>query len=108
MGTVLSFPKRAIERAAPAPSPIVATWFWHAKAGLDRMLRRLGFRVPPSHIEVDDSRTGKKIVIDTGPVFTRLTVNGTDYFYDRNGRLHGSGSQVHYLPAKPRSTPIRG
>lgn len=42
--------------------------------------------------EIQDEVTGQSIVIRTGPLFTRISVNGRDYFFDRfTGRFDGSG-----------------
>ncbi len=41
---------------------------------------------------VDDKLTGQHIEIATGPLFTRLSVNGRDYYFRRlTGEYDGSG-----------------
>ncbi len=42
--------------------------------------------------EIDDTLTGQNIRIRVGHSFTRITINGRDYYFDRlSGRFDGTG-----------------
>ena len=62
------------------------------REGLGRVLNF--FRVPGriKNLAVKDELTGQEIEVHIGVLFTRLTVNGRDYFFNRlTGRLDGTG-----------------
>jgi hypothetical protein len=42
---------------------------------------------------IRDELTGSIVEVSTGPLFTKLSVNGRDYYFERcTGRYDGSGS----------------
>ena len=56
------------------------------------LLNRLGVPGFVRPVEFTDKLTGRTIQIDTGPLFTRVCVDGRDYYFKRlNGRYDGSG-----------------
>jgi len=62
------------------------------REGLGRVLNFL--RVPGriKNLAVKDELTGQEIEIKVGVLFTRLTVNGRDYFFNRlTGKFDGTG-----------------
>jgi hypothetical protein len=109
MGKVLKFPKAkeargAMRTAARRRHALLLQCRGRGKAVLFKLGKRFGLPGPMSRIETRDMRTGKKIVVQVGPVFTRLTFDGHDYFYDRKGIEHPSGSTVHRLPVRPAAS----
>ena len=68
----------------------VADWLAHAAAYVADRLRLPGAVRP---CEIEDPVTGDRISISVGPRFTRLAVNGRDYYFERvTGTFDGTGS----------------
>jgi hypothetical protein len=43
--------------------------------------------------EIADEYSGHHLLIQSGPMFTRLTINGRDFYFDRfTGKYSGTGS----------------
>ena len=82
----------------PGGRPAVggAGWWVRTKGrmrvGLGLALRRLGVAGMVGPVEVNDTATGQTIVVTIGTLYTRLSVNGRDYYFDRfTGRFDGTG-----------------
>ncbi len=60
---------------------------------LGTLLNRLGAPGAVRNVDIEDSATGYRISVRTGPMFTRISVNGRDFFFRRfTGRFDGTGS----------------
>ena len=60
---------------------------------IGRVLRKL--RIPGAMSEADilDDATGQSVRVRVGSLFTRISVNGRDYYFDRfTGRYDGTGT----------------
>lgn len=56
------------------------------------LLNRLNVPGALRSVQIDDELTGQQLDISVGASFTRITVNGRDYYFDRvTGRYDGSG-----------------
>ncbi len=63
-----------------------------AKVTIGRALAKLRLPGAVSPVEIDDPVTGMKIRINVGPLFTRIEINGRDFYFDRfSGRFDGTG-----------------
>ncbi len=60
---------------------LIAYWLWRAKEALGESLHRLGFPGRLRSLRLEDALVGQSIVIDATPAFTRVTVNGQQYYY---------------------------
>jgi len=59
---------------------------------LGRLLNRLGVAGAVKPMKISDSLTGQKMEIRVGLLFTRISVNGRDYYFNRlSGRFDGTG-----------------
>ena len=90
---VISFPDRRSPQAAAAG----ATWLDIARGRLrvavGGFLNRV--RVPGAvqPVDVTDNVTGQCLSVAVSALYTRITVNGRDYYFDRiTGRFDGTGS----------------
>ena len=92
LGKVMHFPKSKIGR----PASIGASWMdvtvSRAKELLGRLLNRLRIPGPVRNNTIEDALTGQRIEIHVGVFFTRISVNGRDYFFHRvSGKFDGTG-----------------
>jgi len=63
-----------------------------AKEKLAQLLDWLKIPARIRSVKIDDSLTGDSIEIKPSGLFTKLTVNGRDYYFDRfTGRFDGTG-----------------
>ena len=88
---MISFP----EQSHPATIGATRVQIWRGRAAtlFGRLLN--AFRLPGAIADavVDDSLTGQHIEVVVGPLFTRVSVNGRDYYFRRlTGKHDGSGS----------------
>jgi hypothetical protein len=57
------------------------------------LLNKMGIPGAVREVSIDDKATGQYIQVSTGRLFTRLSVNGRDYFFNRlTGRFDGTGT----------------
>ena len=57
-----------------------------------RWMTRIGIPGFVGDIKVSDELTGQELEIKTGVLFTRITINGRDYYFDRiTGKFDGTG-----------------
>jgi hypothetical protein len=60
---------------------------------LGRLMNRFGFPGIIRDCVIEDELTHQKIEVRRGVLFTKITVNGRDHFFDRiTGKFGGSGS----------------
>ena len=63
------------------------------KECLGRTLLRTGIPAMLSDCSINDELTGQQIDIQSGVLFTRVSINGRDYFFDRfTGKYSGTGT----------------
>ena len=86
--------------------------FERLKRKLGQILLKLGVPGPVSDIVICDQPTSLterlldsryQVVVKTSALYTTISVNGRDYFFDRlTGRYDGSGLAVDDQPITPR------
>jgi hypothetical protein len=89
--TVIPFP------LGPTAATIGATrlqiWKERLREGLGVALNRLRLPGTISPGLIEDALSGDRIEIRVGPLLTRISVNGRDYYFDRiSGAPAGTGS----------------
>jgi hypothetical protein len=95
---ILKFPKRRRVHPSSVRRSRVPGWIWRAKARLGESLHKLGFPGRIRSLQLEDALTGQDIVIDASPSFTRVSVNGRDYYYHHlMWRSIGTTAKVHDL-----------
>jgi hypothetical protein len=92
--SVLKFPVKADE--APPAMDGASRWrLWRerAKEWVGRLLTRIGVPGAIRDADINDEMSGQRIRVTVGSLFTRITVNGRDYFFHRfSGDFDGAGS----------------
>ena len=67
-------------------------WKGNAWASLGQWLCRIRCPGFVEDIALNDQVTGRQLTISSSPYFTRISVNGRDYYFDRlTGRFDGTG-----------------
>jgi len=93
MTTILNFPQsKSIGTSTVSGANVLEILYGRVREGLGRILNFL--RVPGriKNLAVKDELTGQEIEVHVGVLFTRLTVNGRDYFFNRlTGKFDGTG-----------------
>ena len=65
------------------------------REGLGLALRRVGVPGAIRPMQYDDPVTGDLLEVAVGPFYTRVTLNGRDYYFDRiTGRFDGTGQAL--------------
>jgi len=91
MANVTQFPRRSSEATSGATR--LELWRGRARETLGKLFNRLGAPGAIRPVSINDSLTGQRIQVQVGPLLTRLSVNGRDYYFDRiTGRAAGTGS----------------
>lgn len=68
-------------------------WKGRAKIWICRVLNRLGIPGAIQDADIDDPLTGNHIKVRVGVLFTKVSVNGRDYYFRRlSGRFDGTGA----------------
>ena len=95
MGKVVSLkPMLKIDSVAPAEIGASGWSIWKEKAreSVGSLLCRLGLPGFIKQLNYDDPLTGQQISISSSSLFTKLSVNGRDYYFDRiTGKFDGTG-----------------
>jgi hypothetical protein len=90
---VLKFPTRSAAKVASTGAGAYAVWKGRAKGWFCRLLNRLGVPGAVQETAIEDGLTGQSIHVHVGVLFTRISVNGRDFYFHRlSGRLDGTGS----------------
>ena len=90
--TIIKFLKRPIERAAAEGATLYDIFTGRLREALGRILNWLGVPGTIQDLKITDELTGQHIEIRVGLLFTRVSVNGRDYFFRRlSGRFDGTG-----------------
>jgi hypothetical protein len=89
----LKFPATQVETPAESGASRFAIWRSRLKEWFCWALNRLGAPGAVRDVEIEDGGTGQKIEVRVGVLFTRISVNGRDYYFRRlTGRFDGTGS----------------
>ena len=92
LGKVIKFPKDEILRSSRSGASLIDIAAGCASELLGRLLNRIGIPGAVRDIHIKDALTGQEVNIHVGPLFTRLSVNGRDYFFHRtSGKFDGTG-----------------
>ncbi|MFZ3322359.1 MAG: hypothetical protein WA190_08315 [Usitatibacter sp.] len=92
MAKVFAFPLR---RATHAGSSLLEIWKGRAQESLGRFLNRAKVPGAVSETTIKDSLTGQELQISVGVLFTRISVNGRDFYFDRvSGKYGGAGGDT--------------
>ena len=73
---------------------------WHIFRGgvvwnIGKLFRWLGVPGALRNVEISDDVSGQRISISVGVLFTKITVNGRDYYFRRfSGLFDGTGSSL--------------
>lgn len=88
--TVLPFRRPA---ATTHGATRVDIWRSRVRSAVGRALNRAGVPGALVATTIEDELTGQRLDISVDPLFTRVSVNGRDYYFDRvTGRFDGTGS----------------
>lgn len=91
MGSVVRLPERPTEATTRGTRRHALASL--ARAYVGRILHAIGLPGAIRDHEFVDSATGQRIEIRVGDRFTRISINGRDYYFTRfRGRLDGTGS----------------
>ena len=67
-------------------------WRARAKLWICRVLNRVGVPGTIQDADINDSLTGNHIQVRVGVLFTKVSVNGRDYYFRRlSGQFDGTG-----------------
>ena len=85
---ILQFP-----RPAESGATRIQIWRSDLRALVGKVLNRVGIAGAVRDCEIDDDVSGNKLQIHSSPRFTRISINGRDFYFDRlTGRFDGTGS----------------
>lgn len=91
--SILQFPERIEERPVSKGASRWAVWKSRIEMWLCRLLNRIGLPGAIQEATIDDVLTGQRVSIHVGTLFTRVSVNGRDYFFRRlSGKFDGTGT----------------
>lgn len=92
MAKLFSFPVR---RAPTFGASRLDVWKGRAIEAWGRLLNRAGAPGAVRDTKIKDSLTGQEVEISVGVLFTKITVNGRDFYFHRtSGKYDGAGSGV--------------
>ena len=95
MAKILEF-DRSVDSSGSQPTSDGATtwdiWKTRARESVGRLLCRFGFPGFVQDVSLHDPLTHQEVTISSSPYFTKISINGRDYYFDRlNGRFDGTG-----------------
>jgi hypothetical protein len=91
-GQILRLPQQAVEGPARAGASLAAIWTGRLQEVVCRLLNRLGVPGAIQEATIDDHLTGQQVSVHVGTLFTRISVNGRDYYFHRlSGKFDGTG-----------------
>lgn len=62
------------------------------KLSVYSFFKKIGFPGAVNNMEIHDEVTGQHLKVDVGILFTRISVNGRDYYFNRfSGKFDGTG-----------------
>ncbi len=92
MASILKLPRREAGHSSEGGATLYDIYIGRARELLGRLLNRL--RVPGAvrDAHIKDALTGQEVEIRVGELFTRVSVNGRDYYFHRaSGKFDGTG-----------------
>lgn len=90
---ILKPPQRSQEETPTEVAGRISRWKFGIKEWIGRILNRLGVPGAIQDAVIDDGFTGQHVSIQVGTLFTRISVNGRDYYFRRmSGRFDGTGT----------------
>jgi len=90
MAEILKIPERP--RPTESNASVWQIWRGRLKESVGYLLNKIGVPGVIGDVDIDDGVTGQRIQVRTGRFFTRLSVNGRDYYFRRlTGRFDGTG-----------------
>ena len=88
MSIVVQFPQSRPDQSATRINRLPI----RLREAIGRLLTRLRLGGMVREIELTDELTGQKVEIRVNTLFTRISLNGRDYYFDRmTGRFDGTG-----------------
>ena len=92
-GNIVEFPSHRVSRPVRDGATTFDILRYRMKAGLGRLLNRLGMPAAIQPMEVTDEITKQHVAVAVDDLFVRVSVDGRDYYFDRlTGRFDGTGS----------------
>ena len=91
-GIVLGFPSREIPRPTRTTASRIDIVFGRTQELFGALLS--AFRIPGAvrDVSLKDALTGQEVNIRVGTLFTRISINGRDYYFRRlTGKFDGTG-----------------
>ena len=102
--TVLRFPEPL--RSAQSNASRIRLWSAQIRLAIGRVMQHVGIPGAVRDVRIEDAPTGNCLEIATGPLFTRVSINGRDFFFERLiGRFDGTGSASPPSDYRPVATP---
>ena len=90
--TIVQFPNNFVGTPAGDGASQYQVFKGRLQMALHRGLNSLGFPGGIKDMTITDKLTGQHIEVKVGVLFTRLSVNGRDYYFRRlSGRFDGTG-----------------
>ena len=95
MGKLIQFKRRQGPWSGCPPVGGATKWqIWkgRVRASFGRLLCLIKFPGFVEDIDINDSVTGQQLTVSSSPYFTKISVNGRDYYFDRlTGKFDGTG-----------------
>jgi hypothetical protein len=89
---LLKFPSHSVGSPATLGATSCQILYGRIQVALGQMLNRLGVPGVIREATIQDELTGQHIQIQAGVLFTRVSVNGRDYYFHRlTGKFDGTG-----------------
>jgi hypothetical protein len=90
---VVSFPSERVSHAARAGATTADKARSRLRAGVGRLMNKLGVPAAIQPIEITDELTKQHVAVNVDDLFVCVSVDGRDYYFDRiTGRFDGTGS----------------
>jgi hypothetical protein len=90
---VIKFPLASEGKPAEGGASRQTIWRGRLKEWFCRLLNMLGVPGAIRDASIEDTLTGQKIEIRVGTLFTRISINGRDFYFSRlSGRFDGTGT----------------
>lgn len=91
--TVVRFPGERVERAARVDASKLEILVGRFRQWVGRVLNRAHAPGAIRTMDYEDKLAGQHIAVSVGELYTCVSVNGRDYYFDRlTGKFDGTGS----------------
>lgn len=92
MARVLKLPRRDFGRPTTGGASALTIYLGRARELLGRLLNKVGVPGAVRNVHIKDALTGQEIDVHVSALFTRISVNGRDYYFTRaTGKFDGTG-----------------